>query len=167
MFIVVRGRSELTNSLQILMLDSCYSAGMTRADDGRQGDDDEFETRTIPDPPPLSFSDEIWSRIPPIGEADILTEDQTPSESRPTRNPSGFGVVYNHSHVLLAACSRDSKAQAKKNKGDVFTTAVLEVLEPARTRGQSISSISYVSLMEGLQRPYVPTIHFSHRFNTS
>lgn len=137
----------------ILMLDSCYSAGMTRADDGGQGDDDEFETRTILDPPSLSFSDEIWSRIPPIGEADILTQDQTPSESRPTRNPSGFEVMYNHSHVLLAACSRDSKAQAKKHKGGVFTTAVLEVLDSARTRGQSISSISYVSLMEGLHQP--------------
>ncbi|KAK0236649.1 hypothetical protein EDD85DRAFT_581550 [Armillaria nabsnona] len=101
----------------------------------------------------LSFSDEIWSRIPPIGEADILTQDQTPSESRPTRNSSGFEVMYNHSHVLLAACSRDSKAQAKKNKGGVFTTAVLEVLESARLRGQSISSTSYDSLMDELHEP--------------
>ncbi|PBK92386.1 hypothetical protein ARMGADRAFT_1080477 [Armillaria gallica] len=122
----------------ILMLDSCYSAGMTRADDGGQGDDDEFETRTILDPPLFSSSDEIWSRIPPIGEADILTQDQILSESRPTRNPSGFEII---------------KAQAKKHKGGVFTTAVLEVLDSAMTRGQSISSISYVSLMEGLHRP--------------
>ncbi|KAG7447114.1 uncharacterized protein BT62DRAFT_62475 [Guyanagaster necrorhizus] len=138
----------------ILMLDSCYAAGMTRADDGGQSDDiDEFETRTIVDPPPLSFSDEIWSRIPSIDETDILTRDQTPSDSRPTRNPSGFEFMYNHSHVLLAACSRDSKAQAKKHKGGVFTTAVLDILESARARGQNISNISYVSLMEGLHQP--------------
>ncbi|KAK0213657.1 hypothetical protein IW262DRAFT_1279982 [Armillaria fumosa] len=153
---VVRLMSHLTNSLQILMLDCCYSAGMTRADDGGQGDDDEFETRTIPDPPPLTFSDEIWSRIPPIGEADVLTKYQTPSESRPTRNPSGFEVTYNHSHILLAACSRHTKAQAKKHKGGVFTTAVLGVLESVRRRGQSISSISYVSLMDELHEPYAP-----------
>ncbi|KAK0462975.1 caspase domain-containing protein [Desarmillaria tabescens] len=143
---------EKSNNI-ILMLDSCYSAGMTRADDGGQSDDDEFETRTIFDPPPLFFSDEIWSRIPPINETDILTQDQTPSESRPTKNPSGFEVMYNHSHVLLAACSRDSKAQAKKHKGGVFTTAVLEVLESVMARGQNISSISYVSLIEGLHQP--------------
>ncbi|KAK0478861.1 hypothetical protein IW261DRAFT_191311, partial [Armillaria novae-zelandiae] len=137
----------------ILMLDCCYSAGMTRADDGGQGDDDEFETRTIPNPPPLTFSDGIWSRIPPISEADVLTNDQTPSDSRPTRNPSGFEVTYNHSHILLAACSRDTKAKAKKHKGGVFTTAVLEVLESVRRRGQSISSISYVSLMDELHEP--------------
>lgn len=59
----------------ILILDCCYSAGMTRADDGGQ----EFETRTVLDPPSLSFSDEIWSRIPSICEADILTQHQTPS----------------------------------------------------------------------------------------
>lgn len=135
----------------ILMLDCCYSAGMTRADDGGQGDDDEFATRTIPGPPPLTFSDEIWSHIPPIGEADVLTKDQTPSELRPTRYPSGFEVTYNHSHILLAACSRHTKAKAKKHKGGVFTTAVLGVLESVRRWGQSISSISYISLMDELQ----------------
>ncbi|KAK0189895.1 hypothetical protein F5146DRAFT_1122319 [Armillaria mellea] len=54
----------------ILILDCCYSARMTRADDGGQ----EFETRTVLDPPSLSFSAEIWSRIPSICEADILTQ---------------------------------------------------------------------------------------------
>ncbi|KAK0201109.1 hypothetical protein DFS33DRAFT_1105512 [Desarmillaria ectypa] len=66
--------------------------------------------------------------------------------------------MYNHSHVLLAACSRDRKAQANTYKSGVFTTAVLEVLESARARGKNISSISYVSLIEGLHQPYVPAI---------
>ena len=112
------------------MLDCCYSASITRSGVPTQSQDgdDIYTYRYLPNPPPFDANDTpLWSAVPLPSETDVLNSLQRKVTTRKSFN-NGFEIMYNGSHILLAACGRSEKAKETAN-GGLFTTLFLRALE--------------------------------------
>jgi hypothetical protein len=135
------------------MLDCCHSASLTRRDtlvasrSQARGNGDEY--RYLPNPPRFNPNDtSLWSAVPRPSETDILI---TRKGNLPNMRKSvyGFRAMYNGSHILLAACSESEEARGNEKRGGLFTSLVLQVLEPML----SFQGLSYRMLFTYLPIP--------------
>lgn len=140
--------SKLRGNNITLILDCCCSAGLNR------GSSDRIivrRPRHITNPPRLSGRSD-----PEVVIRNDEDNDAEESDAAPTRGmkrAAGFGGKFQDSHVLLAACGRDSVAYEHEGSG-LFTSVLLSLLPTV-----NLQTMTYASLMTRMKMPKWQTPH--------
>ena len=163
---------------QTLILDCCCSAGLSRASHVGSGSrkprwiEKPPQITASANPPiilppiegrPRSATTPLppaspWKKLRSLSLTSTPTSPYQPSPSRANGTSArtarqgrhGFHRRFNHSHVLLAACSRDGKAFEEKGRG-VFTRQLLNFFKRSNMRWDGET---YAGMMHNLKMPH-------------